>query len=910
MKNTWQKGSALLMVGVMMISTLVAFISAPVVVADTEITAGYVDLVFVDAVMLDEQIYDVDPADTSSYQLGEADDQEQDWVAGANTVDISILDRTNATTFLGDVTLEITDFDENVFDFNDPDGAYPIAPNAVWDANATVGSTGVFTFTFDILETASIGHDNEKRINLRISNVTDPNIGTFYIWIHIGSMFDDSVDSMTNTNVLDANADDGNPRFEAGDEFTPATLTFTNNDLETIDNLECILTPPEDSGITIRNIDNRAYYDDDIAPAGDAILNYNIDIAEGTPAGIYACDMDITYQRFDSGFTIVEPTTLTVDLVVDFSFAGTDSAPAADTESPFQCYASAVTIVEIADEPVVDDNTSTRQEFPPYSAATIEQSVASDEVLTFEVEITNNGNVDLEQVTYMLDIGAAGWEYFRNPSIYILEDGTPGADGISISFDSHIIGEVKTFEITVFVVNDVPIGEHRLPIIYDGYYWDDARLGGSTDFAPVNGVDGICMSGDADALELEFSIFVTDDVEIACHVDTVDAALAGAGAKGDITANDITMTLHNDEMYDFIDVMVRANFTGTPWYNPIIGMGEPYVWSEEANPASPLDTWVASEGLTFTVDTNPDLVPDRYPFKLEITAVINQTLEVVFMEIDYTLGCVVDFIGYGPRISISGFTTNDIIPGEEFSLDLTITNDGDDTLRDVWIEIPSDDTVFHDWFPTCDFIAQIQRTGENITNGTGVTNKTWKGSEVTLESLDIDSAKEIIELNLYIEGVYSSPSARITLIRLINLAPGESTNASFIMFADKDMVNGKSYQIDVTVIGIDSENVTTSQGHTISIMTSLPGESYDASEVDWFDTGVKALGLFLFLVIIIAILLMVFNKFKGDSDYDDDDYDEDEFGFEDDDDFDSGMETPAAPEEAPPLAPEEQLVEP
>jgi len=28
----------------------------------------------------------------------------------------------------------------------------------------------------------------------------------------------------------------------------------------------------------------------------------------------------------------------------------------------------------------------------------------------------------------------------------------------------------------------------------------------------------------------------------------------------------------NDELYAFIDVTLQANFTGTPWYNPIIGM--------------------------------------------------------------------------------------------------------------------------------------------------------------------------------------------------------------------------------------------------------------------------------------------------------------------------------------------------
>ncbi len=923
MTNTWQKGSALLMVGVMMISTLVAFISAPVVIADTEITQNIVDLDYNTNFMLEEAVYNIDPTDNSYYELGEAEDQAQDWIASANTVDITLNRQIGG---LGDVTLEITSFTQTVFDFQDADEATPVPGSITWDANAT--ASGVFRFTFDILETAVLGHsDSTTRLSMRASNVTDSNIGTFYVWIHISSIFDDPAGAVAWPVVDDMGVGEADMMFEAGDVFAPARVRFTNFGDESINNLECILTPPTDSGITVRN--DRALIVEDIATGTTADATYRIDVANNTDAGIYPCEIALTYTRTDgAGFTITEPVDQEVELLVNYNFYTTDPYPATNTESPFQCYASEVSIVGIGND--------TRQDVPPYMATTIEQSVASDEEITFQVDITNNGNVDLERVTYMLDIEDSGapsnWDYFRNPQMYYTSTSGPGTvtDDISIMFDTHPVGEVRSFLITAFVVNDIPIGEHRLPIIYDGFFFDEAVLGTSTDMAPIAGGDGMTTVGDADALELVFSVIVTDVVEIACHVDNIVAPVAGAGAKADITANDITLDLHNDEQYDFIDVQVRGNFTGTPWYNPVIGMGSPLVWSEEANPASPQDVWGAGGfiGLTFTVDTDPDLVPDRYPFSLEITAVINNTLEVVEITIDYTLGAVVDFAGYGPRISIEAFSNSDIMPGEEFNLDITVTNYGDDTLRDGWIIVPSDDTVFQQWDPICDFIGQIQRVSENFTEiddrslpgpGDPYINQseelvnTWEGAQVTLESLDIDSAREIIELNLFIDGVYSSPSARITVIRLIDLGPGENFTANFVMYADKDMVNGKAYVIPVTMRGIDSEDAGTQIIQQISVMTSLPGETYDATEGDWFDTGIKALGLALFFVIIVALFLMVFNKYKGDSEYDDDYDDEDEFGFEDDDDYEPmGMDEapPVETPEAPPLPPEEQLVEP
>jgi cbb3-type cytochrome oxidase subunit 3 len=300
----------------------------------------------------------------------------------------------------------------------------------------------------------------------------------------------------------------------------------------------------------------------------------------------------------------------------------------------------------------------------------------------------------------------------------------------------------------------------------------------------------------------------------------------------------------------------------------------------------------------FTIDTDSTLVPDRYPFQLEITAVIEETLEVVTVVIDYSHGAVVDFAGYGPEIVIQAFTADDIVPGEEFIVYFTIENVGDDTLRDVFIDFQVDGTDEYDWDFEVDFKNQFNWEEVFMHWGEGGAGQmTWENAEFpsdmfyTMESLDVDNIREIVEINLYADGVFSDPSATIEVIKIIDLAPGASINVQSAFFADKDMVNGKPYVMQVNIQGVDSDGagayVAPGVNRQITVMSSLPGTSYNPVELDWFDAGIKALGLFLFFIIVLAILLFVYNMFKGDP-YDED---EDDFDFEDDEpDFEPAPE--------------------
>ncbi len=880
----------------MIMSGLVAF-SAPVI-ADTQVVNNSLEVVFNPAFMVDELVWSKDPTVNNPYNLGEGDGIDDD-ATTADSCTLRITIRNIDADAAQDFYLNITQYQASVFDFRDTVAATAGVQVSVGPVAIASGATANFNFNFDILATnIPLGTSSNTQITFAWDYIdaggpTDVT-GNRNGHIYIASIFDNPAEDLDEQlpNMEDENDD---AEFEAGDLFEEAEMDLHNYELGTdnIDDLTCVVTVPASSGITFSGGRDTCMIPAGINVGTTASTLYRVDVAAGTPPGVYTGSADITYTRADSGLTVTE-NDLAVDFEVDFSFDDDDPVPEGELYSQYQCYATGVTVLNY-----------TRQVdyVAPYDIPVIEQSDYTDQTLELEVTIINNGNSDLYNVEFELD--PAGWPYFRNPLFFWESAGTLNYDSISDTIDIAA-GDSITFTMTVFVDAAIPIGEHRLQILYRGYYFDDGSLGNPTGFIETNG---------GDDLEILFSIWVDDPV-IQCHISAIDTTVTDeVGDKDDIRAETLTISVVNDEEYNFIDITARADFTGTPWYMPVINMADPWVAADNANPAMPLGAWNggATMDLDFTVDTYPTFVPDRYPFSLEITAVIQETLEIVTVVLDYTQGAVIDFTGYGPDIYITGFTAEDIVPGEPFELVLEIRNVGDDTLRDVTLQIDTDGTDEYPWDIEQDFKEQFDWSGvfdnwggsdATVGQSGGVT---WNGDFpedmfYTVEDLDVDNIREIIEINLFMDGVYSDPAASIALIHISDLAAGANTTVTFTMITDKDMVNGKPYDFPVWIWGIGADGEDYEAERWITVQTSIPGDSYNPVELNWFDAGLKALALFLFFIIVLAILLFVYNMFKGEP-YDED---EEDFDFEDEEPFEPETEAPGDT----PVEKKEELVEP
>jgi hypothetical protein len=871
-----RKAFALLFVGMMTMSVLVA-ISAPAV-ADTEMENN-VFVVYDTTFMMGEMTWFANAAGTNPYNLGEGDGIDDDATTG-DSCQMRITVRNDDTDQASDFYVNISNYDNTVLDFPDTVAGTTGTQVSVGPFDIPAGNTQNYDFTFDVIATdipLGTSVDTQFRVEYDFIDDGGPTDVTGYDpgSVYICSIFDNAtaIDE-TVPDIQDEEANDDSP-FEAGDSFEAAEMDLYNADSDAIDDLTAVVTlpgtPPGSDGITFSGDRDTCWIPTGI-PATDVVATlFRVEVDPRTAPGEYDATVDITYTRAESGLTVTE-NDLATGFDVDYSFGDDDPEGNTNPYSEFQCRATDVTIVDTGDTARQIDVVA------PYDTYT--QSSFGDKRIKINVTIENNGNSPIYNVEFELQPDAWGpGDFFRNPLFFYHETGVLDADRIVLTVSQLDVGATVNFTIEVTVLKEIPIGPHRLPILYRGFYFRDGSLGMATGFVQTNG---------GTDLEIIFEIRVVDPV-IDAHVTVTTV---NPNDKTDIRAQTIVCTLTNDEGYNFIDIRVRANFTGCPWYQPVILQGGPYVWADEANPATPTALWAAGGDITatFTVDTDYYLVPDRYPFSLDITAIIEETLVEVTATIGQLQGAVIDFTGYGPIVWIEAFTADAIVPGERFDLDLTIVNDGDDTLRDIWIVIPPDNTeeypwdlerefkeqfdwgfIFEDWF-------ELEDVGESFT----LDFAEWEfPSEMfyTMETLDVDNVREIIEINLYMDGVYSMPGSTINMIHVMELAPGGNISVNFEMIADKDMVNGKPYNVVVTINGIGADGEAYQQIQTLEVLSSLPGDSYNPVELDWFDAGLKLLALVLFFIIVLAILLWVYNKYKGEPEEEEED--EEEFDFED-----------------------------
>jgi len=757
------------------------------------------------------------------------------------------------------------------------------------------GDTDTFGWNFDILIDDMLGASAQTQITIQYSyrDITplpvERRTGTFNIYIWLSSLFDEG-----NTEEIEGLADlyedepDDDDYFEAGDVFSNTALDMYNPSQDDFEDLTVELTPP--AGITLSGDGTCWMPEWDAGTWNTDTFYFRSSINQRLAPGMHEGTAVFSYLRLDSNIMVTEPAH-PINWPVDFNFRDTDPGgeDADGNDLPYsenQIKATNVTITDIGEAEETPANTSgngtRQQDIFALPSDTYEQSSFSDKLITIDVTVQNNGNCDLYNVEFSFDPTAPGdWDWFRNPNFFWPIITGPEYDTTRLVVDRLNVSTSTTFTIQVIAVKEVPIGEHRLPIVYNGFYFDDGSLGDATEFTETN---------DGNDLLVYFSIFVTDD-NMDCRID--DVLLDSDEYVDDLTDLWIDVDLENLEGYAFIDIMATADFTGTPFYAPLItdnpNEGNAMVQVVEADKM--IKAWGPYDDVTpsiitfeFNVDMYVEPVPDMYPFTISLTAIIEETLE----QIETTLTGTFSITGYGPRIWIEAFTTSDIEAGNYFDLNLTISNDGDDTLRDAWAYIGADGVEPVEWDIICDIIGQIQRNGEtdqlNATGGIWLEPEQmvavneggfeesyeWEGAQVTLEDLDIDSAKELIALNLYIEGVYSSPSAVITLIWIGEIAPGESVQVDYQMIADKDMVDGKPYVITVDVWGIDSESdeydmggdgYGAGYGVDITVKTAKDSAgSYDPVEPDLFMGGMQIMGLVLFIIIVVAILFYVIRK--------------------------------------------------
>jgi hypothetical protein len=474
---------------------------------------------------------------------------------------------------------------------------------------------------------------------------------------------------------------------------------------------------------------------------------------------------------------------------------------------------------------------------------------------TLMVEFSNIGNVDLSEIMIMphpdgdwLDVAFHHYENDDDTYVTVLDLG---------NLD---VGDTST-PVEVVIATDMmlPDGIHRVPFMWNGWYYENGDTGDATRWVEVG---GLMHDHDSDPDTPEVGLLYEDGNENGMYdsgeeTETVWTDIyvdftvndnngltwqafvwdSGAGAPGRINAGD-------DGMVRYTTIEVRifnfefVEYTGLEAYLTV-GPTTPFLDPVLANHASttplPMDPTSSTTvpagspgtpgevSIFFTVDINSawwqanSLIPETYWATMTVDATNDDSEQRIT---GTTVDVKTDIQGFGPELFASMVTVTDFgDPGDTFTMSVEITNFGDDIAREVDAYLMAD--FVSGWTILDQFVTSISSYGGTAPGGNvgdaswgwsqdqwhnyWTANNQWnRTNDIKPSDVGVDNVPQIVELYDWIKRRESPPQGVLLWMHLDRLGPGESYTFVFEMVSDVNMVEGMVYYETVALYYYDS----------------------------------------------------------------------------------------------------------
>jgi hypothetical protein len=292
--------------------------------------------------------------------------------------------------------------------------------------------------------------------------------------------------------------------------------------------------------------------------------------------------------------------------------------------------------------------------------------------LPLTVMLRNTGNCDLARLNVWLD--ADSYFTIHGGSFYDGE-GYKSSAGTTSYIDELPKGLQQPVSFLLDAAEHVPAGEHRLDLRYTGYCYDDGSYTYS-DWKATSDSDYASITGEG--------LFVTVNVSDS-SIDVTAEVTASFGLGRQMRDLDIPVTIVNKEAVGYGDVALRlATFPMTSPSN-VVFVNPLRPASRELEDVAILSLPASSSAFVhFRGDLSPSARPGSYDVELNFTATDQNTGLVV----SKTLVVRVRVNPGPPEMEISAsYQQVSVRPGKEFLLDVRLENTGQDTARDVWVEL-------------------------------------------------------------------------------------------------------------------------------------------------------------------------------------------------------------------------------
>jgi hypothetical protein len=417
--------------------------------------------------------------------------------------------------------------------------------------------------------------------------------------------------------------------------------------------------------------------------------------------------------------------------------------------------------------------------------------------LPLTVMLRNTGNCDLARLNVWLDIDnyftIHGGSYYDGEG-YRTNAGTEAyIDHLPKGVQQPVYFLLDTFEY-------IPAGEHRLPLRYSGYCYDDGSYTYS-DWKATSDSDYSSIKGE--------NIYVTVNVSDPSMDVTaeVTASFSLAHQMRDVS---VPVTIMNKEAVGYGDVSLRLSCF--PRTSP-----STTIFSNPLNPASRTLEDVtllslpaqSSAQAYFRGDLSTSARPGSYELELNFTATdLNSGLQVA-----KTMVVSVRVMPGPPEIVMTAsYEQLYVKPGKEFQLDVQLENAGQDAAHDVLVEL---------LFPN-------GRSSGYIVSG--------------------DRADAYT-----IEGMLNPFSVGTSRVAVGDIASAAVLGKNFTVYADRNMAKSKAYPITIVTTYQDADGTT----HNASTDIYVTASGSPPAKAAQPDPIAAPLTLGAILIVLIWVLFLV-----------------------------------------------------
>ncbi|MHB8586380.1 MAG: COG1361 family protein [Thermoplasmatota archaeon] len=550
--------------------------------------------------------------------------------------------------------------------------------------------------------------------------------------------------------------------FYTGQGYQSAALTpaVTNHLGVTISGVEMTLGTPSIGGVALSG---------GVATSFDGTANVGLG-----PATAPAWRLDVGRQPS------LVPGTYTIPLTINYN----RTIPAADPQNPGTV------------ERITESGTTLSFQLgaSPILVATLvsPSALVEGQFTPIQVTFQNVGNVQLQGLNITPSVGglwigdSAHYEGATavNPAALYIPSLAPGAS-------------TPTETLNISHALTLPAGVHRIAFNWNGWQFFPgtnsaptvwSRVGGQI-AAPVGGVPGIGFlyaDTDNDGTYVAGVDGLTSANWPGAFVDVPVTDPSGPAfqlSAGTIptatTANVLVpVTILNNEHVQFVDMV--------PWLK--VGPGTPFLAPGNPSATAVLSTSApftlnagAANVVSFLVDINTAWAPSATLATQTYTAtvVINSTNhDTGVRTLGQAIPVPVGFVGFGPNLVTTATSNGPIVPGQAFTLNVTIQNVGDDTARNIEVAItaPAETlTLLQDFF----------NPGRNVS--------------LHMSDFGASSFNDMVLGQALAQRTLSSPSAKVVHIHIDRLNASASQVVQFTLVADSNLIPGVTYPENIAM---------------------------------------------------------------------------------------------------------------